>query len=203
MSVSVLLGRARRAWFPLLFVLLFAWLDWLSHHDLVVPILGVLLAAGGILLWPEIAARLGITATVQRIPQRLRPILLALPGLAFVLLRAQGDPRSQTAPTIAVLSLVTVAALSFFGPAVDARLAGWYARRNLIPRLPRMLLTPLLAVVLSYLIVHGNPADLPALTGASAAASGTSPSPLLAVLASLVTTAVGFMLLREPAAESA
>ncbi|HEV3230802.1 MAG TPA: hypothetical protein VG245_00965 [Candidatus Dormibacteraeota bacterium] len=200
MTPGVLLGRARRAWFPLLFVLLFGWLDWLSHHDPVVAVGGVVLAVAGILLWPEIAARLGLTALLQRVPQRFRPVLFAIPGLAFVLVRTQsGGASGQTTQTVAAISLVSVVVLSFLGPAIDRRLAGWYSRRNVVPRLPRMVLAPLLAVVLSYLIVHGAPADLPTLAGVGAASAATTPSSTLAVLASLVAAAVSFLLLREPA----
>ena len=202
MSAGTVLSAVRRSWVPLLFVLLFGWVDWLGHRSLLV-IPGVLLAAALILLWPPVAGRLHLDGLWHRLPAWLRPIAVAAPGLAFLLWRGRTGSLAGTATVVAALSLVSVIALALFGPAIDRRLGGFYRVRNVVPKVVRLLLAPALAIVLSFVVVHG-PSDLRALAGAAAtpATVGTVSSVLI-VIAALLSTAVGFLLLREPAAAPA
>jgi hypothetical protein len=201
LMVGTLLGRARGAWFPILFVLLFAYIDFIAHHNLLVVVGGVALALAAILFWPDLAARLGIGTLVSRIPAPMRPVLFAVPGLAFLLVRGQMGTQTQAAPTVAVISLIVVTALSVLSPAIDPRLSGYYRVRDLVPRLIRMIATPALAIAIGFAIMHGGLTDMPSLLSGKAATSAAAPgalNPFLLVLASLTSTAAGFLLLREP-----
>lgn len=198
---GTLIARARGAWFPLLFVLLFAYIDFIAHHNLLVVVLGVVIAVAAILFWPDVAARLGLDALVGRIPQPVRPILFAIPGLAFLLMRGQTGTQTQAAPLVAVVSLMAVTALTVLSPAIDPRLSGYYRVRDLVPRLVRMIATPALAITLGFAIMHGGFADMPTLLSGKTATAAAAPgpvSPILLVVAALLSTGIGFLLLREP-----
>lgn len=189
--------RAAAAWFPLLFVALFAWLDWITHRSVV-----FLVVVGGgtvavILFRERIVERLKLGPTLAQVPARLRPLLLALPPLLYFVVRGQGT--SDAGIQVLLASIGMILAISFLGPGIDRRLSGFYGRRNRwMPRPARMLLAPVTAILLAFLVVHGTLSDLPALFG-GATNSPASPSGRTGriVLGTLLSGAFAFLLLRE------
>jgi len=176
-TLAELLQRARSSWYVILFILLFAAVDWIAHHDPVIAFLGAIIAIAAVLTWPDVAARLHVDRLLAKVPPLARAALIALPGLAFIALRERGG-------LVAVVTLAAVVGLAVFGPALDRRLAGFYRGRDAVPRAGRMVAAPVLALLVAGAI-------------AAPARGAASVSPVLLVLAALASTAIGFLLLRE------
>jgi len=183
--------------FALAFVALFCYLDWITHRSAVAV---VVIAAGGIaviVFGREIATKLNLQDEIAKIPARAKPILFAAPGLLYFMSRGSGT--SGAGGPVFFASAIAVAAPALFGPEIDARLAGFYAARNkAAPRVLRMIAAPILAVLLSFLIIHGSLGDIGALFGGTTKAART-PAGLGGrfFLAALLSASVSFLLLRE------
>lgn len=189
--------RLRRLWFPLIFVALFAWIDWITHRS----ILFLLLVGGGvaivILYREQIARKLQLHDLLRQLPTQARPFLVAAPPLLYFMVRGQGT--SDAGIQVVLVSLAMVAAVTFLGPQIDQRLAGFYAWRNrFLPQLPRAILALVAAVLVAFLVVHGTLADLPALFGAPTRSPASPTDRTGRLLLSIVLAAsIAFLLLRE------
>jgi hypothetical protein len=184
-------------WLPLFFIGALSYMDWLTHRE----IWFVLVVGGGgaaaILLWPLIKARLGLEPTLAQIPAWARPFLAVAPFVLYFVIRGQG--RSNAGVLVALLSTAIVATTAFFGPAIDRRLAGFYAARNrILPRWLRLVLALSAPLVIALLVVHGSLFALPLLFG------GTTDSPSYAngkavpfALSTILSAGIVFLLLRE------
>lgn len=197
-DAAYIIRRLRATWPVLIFTTLFMWLDWITHRDAAFIVIIGLLVAAVVVFGPAIIAWLNLTATVAMIPWWIKPFLFAAPAYIYLLSRGQGTTDAGT--PIVITGLILLAALLAVGPSLDARLAGFYQARNrLVPRPLRIVLSPLIAIVLSFLIVHGDLSSLPAFWGGStqtrkrAAETDTS----LFVIAALLSTIVTLLLLRE------
>jgi hypothetical protein len=206
--------RLAASWPALLYVAIFAWLDWISHRDLLFLLIGFAVVAG-LLFAPEILARIatasggqyvGLVSKIRQlgksldaIPSVVRPFLAAIPGLLYLVLRGSGTAPPEMGASVVVVVLALMVAATLFGPRLDARLQPWYGIRDRVPRAVRLLLTPFIAIVLGFLIVHQNLADLPALFG-GATTTPRSPAEvgvLLFVLAAALSTIASYLLLHE------
>lgn len=160
--------RARRKWFLLIWIVLFIYFDYVIHRDFGTLVLAI--ASLALALYPqEILARLGWTQRYQevraRIPPALMPLVPAVPALAYTLIRGQGT--SNGGSVWALLTAIVLGwALRQYGAKVDERLAPTYRYRDRVPTWARMALAPGGAIIFSFLIIHGNLADLPVLVGA-------------------------------------
>ena len=150
-----------------------------------------------ILFGREIGERTGLAEATKQIPPKVRPVLMALPPTLWFAIRGEGTSGAGIAMIFASLALV--AAVSFFGPQIDAALVGFYAARNrLLPRGLRLVLVIVLPVLISLIIVHGSLEALPVLF------QGTTDSPKSAqgqagtiVFASLMSAVAALLLMRE------
>lgn len=202
------LKRAKRAWYPLLFVLLFLWLDWITHRSFVFVIVGGAIAVGVIVfpkqiqakLPPDLAKRFNLTDPLAQVPPKIKPFVAASPGLLYFMLRGKGT--SGAGLTVPVVSLLAGACVRAYGEQIDKRLAGFYRVRDVVPRVVRMVLVPVLSIVLAFLIIHGNVGDMGALIG-KATTQPRSPAGLQGrfILATLATMTVSILLLRRSSKE--
>jgi hypothetical protein len=189
--------RARRDWLPLLFVALFAWLDWVINRSLAFVLLAGGGVSGAIMFRAEIAERLGLVRWFKFVPARVASLLFATPGLLYFLIRGQGT--SEAGLAVVLATLLALATIMFCGSRIDDRLAPFYAFRDrILPRMFRMLIALAVAILMSFLIIHGSLGDLPALFG------GTTHSPQAPAgiqwrffLATLLAAASAFLLVRE------
>ena len=193
--------RLMSSWFPLVFVVLFTWLDWISHRDLFAAI--ILFGGSAVVIFrSEIGARTGLTKVAEQLPPQAKPIFLAIPGLVYYYLRGQGTADPTVANAVILFTMGFVVVVAIFGQKIDARLAGFYESRNrILPRLVRGILAPVLAVLISFAVIHGNLGDLPALFGGTtvAARSPVEVSTLTFVVATLLAAGASFLLLRDRA----
>jgi hypothetical protein len=187
------------------YVLFFAWLDWIMHRSVVfILVVGAGLIAAAVLrsrLAGSIAsaARGGgaIVDAWQRVPARVRRLLVSLTPLLYFLFRGQGT--SGAGMAVLMAGVAVAAAVIFLGHVIDPPLRGFYAARDrLLARWLRTLLAPVLGVLIAFLVVHGSLLDLPALFG------GQTNSPQSPVgmsgrlfLATLLAGACTVLLLRE------
>jgi len=206
--------RLGRVWPTFIFLAIFGWLDWLTHRQLGVTIFGGGAIIALILFWPQLIVACGLQPLRERTPPFVPPLLLATPGMVYLLTRGAGT--SDAGPAVVVTAMLLIAVFAFFGQWIDARMSGWYRIRNrVLPRFLRIILTPIVAILLSFAIVHGSLTDLPALWGAgtatpkrvrtvgyfgeSVAVVDTATFVLAAILAALVA----MLLLREEPARRA
>lgn len=184
--------------FVLAFIALFAYLDWITHRSMVETVLLGGLAAGGFLYRRTIVERLGIQEQVAGMSRVWRTVLAALPGFLYFMVRGQGT--SGAGGTVLVGLVIVVGASAVFGPALDAKLAGFYAARNRwLPRALRMVLAIVAPVLVAFIVIHGSLSDLPALFG------GTTNHPMSPVgredrflLGTLLSAVAAWLLLRDP-----
>lgn len=146
------------------FVAIFAYFDWMMHRSVATAIILGLIAGGLILFWSSIIDALNLRETANAIPQRVKPVLAAIPGVAYFLIRGQGT--SGSGGIVLVSMLVIIAISVVFGPAMDRALTGYYRARNrVLPRPLRMALAIVLPILVAFLVIHGSLSDLPALWG--------------------------------------
>jgi len=160
-----LLSRLKQSWFPLLFLALFAWLDWIMHRSLFFIYQVGGFAAAIILLRPEIRQLLG-----GRINVRLHPVITTLlwaaPALIYFIYRGQGTSAAGVPVVIAVCG--TLIATAAFGEQIDAKLAGYYrVRDRIVPPVLAGILVLVVPILISFAVIHGSLSDLPALLGGS------------------------------------
>jgi len=160
-----LLSRLKRSWFPLLFLALFAWLDWIMHRSLY-----FILQAGGtvaaiVLLRPEIGQLVRGRFNV-RVHPVVTTLLWAAPALIYFYFRGQGTSSAGIPVIIAVCGTLIVTAL--FGERIDAALAGYYrVRDRILPPPVAAILVLVVPIVISFAVIHGSLSDLPAFVGGS------------------------------------
>lgn len=190
------------------YVLFFAWLDWIIHRSVVfVVVVGAGLITAAVLRSRGAGSAASATRGGQamqpvvdawrRLPARVRQLLVSLTPLLYFLFRGQGT--SGAGMAVLMAGLVVAAAVIFLGPVIDPPLRGFYAVRDrLLARWVRALLAPVLGVLIAFLIVHGSLLDLPALFGGPTN-SPQSPYGLSGrfFLATLLAGACTVLLLRE------
>jgi len=151
-------------WLALAFVAVFAYFDWIMHRELATTLILAAAVAGVIVFRPRLIAALNLGDPLAAIPRRFKPILAAIPGVAYFLIRGQGTSGSGTVVLLSMLAVVAASVL--LGSAFDRTLAPYYRVRNrLLPRPLRMVLAIVLPVLVAFLVIHGSLADLPALFG--------------------------------------
>jgi hypothetical protein len=190
--------RLTAIWPVLIFVALFTWLDWITHRDIAFIIIFLIVGVGLLVFWPMIIVALNLTDVVAKIPWWVRPFLYAAPAYIYMLSRGQGTTDAGT--PIIITGLVLLAALLFIGPSIDSVLAGYYrVRDRLVPRPVRIVLSPVIAIVLSFLIVHGDLSSIPAFWGGATNTRrmAIETSVWLFVAAALLSMIVTILLLRE------
>lgn len=161
---SAVLARARRMWVVLASFVLLCYLDWLTHRDVAFLIIAGGLVLTLLLIGPELAEAVGLRAPLSRLPAVVKSLLFAAPGYAYLASRGQGT--TDVAAPVIVTGIVIIIVLAVTGEAIDTRLAPFYSARNrVLPRGVRQGLTLVLAIVASFLIIHGDITDLPALFG--------------------------------------
>jgi hypothetical protein len=191
------------SWLALAFVVVFCYLDWITHREVATTLfLGA--AAGGVILYRRaLVARLNLGPTLESLSPRVKPILAAIPGVAYFLIRGQGT--SGAGGIVLVSMALVVGASVLFGPQLDVKLAGFYGSRNrVLPKVLRMALAIVVPVLVAFVVVHGSLSDLPALFGGSTN-HPSSPAGLESrfLVATMLSAAVSWLLLREaPAAPS-
>jgi len=186
------------------YVVLLAWLDWITHRSIVF----VIVVGGGLIAAALYRSRIGkaimaaewarpVVEAWDKAPPRVRQLLTSLTPLLYFLIRGQG---TSGAGVVVVLAGAMVAcAVIFFGKEIDARLASFYqARDKVLARGARMVLAPVLGIVIAFVVVHGSLSDLPALFGGQTS-SPQSPAGLVGsmFLATLLAGVSTVLLLRE------
>ena len=159
--------RARTAWFPLTFVALFAWLDWVLHRN---PLF-ILLVGGAvvvaILYRAEIAQRTGFVEFMRRLSPVNQALMRAAPALLYFLLRGRGTAGGG-AILVVLVALGVVIGMAKYGEQIDQRLSSFYRVRDRVLSVRvRTIIAVIFPVVVGFGIIHGSLADLPALFGAS------------------------------------
>jgi hypothetical protein len=165
------------------YLLLFAWLDWITHRS----VLFILIVGGALLLGALFRSRVGeairkaslrdSSGAIARVlevwadlPWQVRRILVALTPLIYFLVRGQGT--SGAGFVVVFATLLVVLAIVLLGTQIDRLLDPFFVLRDkVLPRWVRHLLAPVLAIIIAFVIVHGSLLDLPALFG------GTTHSP--------------------------
>ncbi|MHB8510339.1 MAG: hypothetical protein ACYDGR_17110 [Candidatus Dormibacteria bacterium] len=203
-SREMAIKRAGSRWFSLVYLGLIGWLDYITHRDLLFLFFALGLTVVLVLFPHEVSdwARkwIDLRGLLARVPPRWRPVLpVALAGFYFY---ARGAGTSGAGESVLITMLAVAALMVVFGGRVDARLAPFYERRDrLLPRTLRMALTPVIALVLSFGLVHGNLGDFPAFYGGRPtlhrSPAGRSD---LVVFAVLLSAAASYLLLRQPPA---
>jgi hypothetical protein len=185
------------SWLALAFVVVFCYLDWITHREAAATVLLGAAATGVIVYRRALIAKLNLGPTMESLSPRVKPILAAIPGVAYFLLRGQG---TSGAGGIVLISMALVVGASvLFGPQLDVKLAGFYGSRNrVLPKVLRMALAIVVPVLVAFLVVHGSLSDLPALFGGSTN-HPSSPAGLenRFLLATILSAAVSWLLLRE------
>lgn len=208
--------RLRRFWLVLIYVGLFAWFDWIAHRDLVFLAFGVLIVAM-LVLAPEIGQALSrlqggrwaagvakftqLLRGVPAIPPIVRPFLLAIPGLTYLVARGQGTAPNGMAAVVVVTVLAFLVVVVIAGSRIDAVLAPYFAIRNRVPRTVRLVTAPIISIVVAFLVVHQDLGDLPALWGGT---TNTRRTPTevdiwLFGLAALLASVLSYLLVHEAA----
>lgn len=159
--------RARAAWFPLTFVALFAWLDWVLHRNplFILVVGGAVVAA--ILYREEIAQRSGLGEFMRGLSPVNQALMRAAPALLYFLLRGRGTAGGG-AILVVLVALGVVFGMVRYGEQIDQRLSSFYRVRDRALSLRvRTIIAVIFPVVVGFGVIHGSLADLPALFGAS------------------------------------
>lgn len=194
----------RAIWIFAAYVVFFAWLDWITHRSIVF----IVVVGGGLIVAALYKSRIGkaimsaewprpIVEVWEKMPPRVRQLLVSLTPLLYFLIRGQGT--SNAGIVVVIASVIVAGGVIFLGQAIDSRLKGFYTTRNrVLARGLRMVLAPILGIVIAFLIVHGSLGDLPALFGGETA-SPQSSADLTGqfFLATLLAGACTVLLLRE------
>ena len=187
----------RGALLPIIFIVVLGYVDWLAHRNIPVVVIGGVVAIGLALFRSQISSRLLRIPAIARIPEPVRTIGLAAIPLLYFSLRGRGT--SGAGGLVLVVGLAVVVAIQLFGPALDRSLARFYEARNrVLPRWLRMLLVPLVAIVVTFLLIHGSLGDLPAMFGGTTRAPASPAGRQgLFLVGVLLSAAAGILLLRE------
>lgn len=186
-----------RSAFGLAAIALLGYFDWITHREAATSIVLIAIAGALVVFRDEALQRSGLAPMLRDVPSVIRPVLAALPALAYFLIRGQG---TSGAGEVVLLSMgITVGTVALGGPAIDAKLAGFYVARNRILPLPlRMTLALVVPVLVAFLVIHGSLADLAALFG------GTTNHPMPPsgregrfLFGTLLSAASAFLLVRE------
>ena len=215
-ETSNFLARARAAWLPLLYVVIFAWLDWITNRSVLFILFVGGLAVATLLYPEELTGRLAqllrnvsdqaakaVDSTYQswqRSPLWLRRAAVGLVPLTYFLLRGQGTSEAGGTVTIAILLLLAVTAGS---GRIDAVLGPYYSVRNrLLPAAVRAAVALGLAILIAFAVVHGSLRDIVALFG-GATVDSQAPTGLQGrfFVAVLLSGACAFLLMREADAD--
>lgn len=157
--------RLSQARIPMLMLVVIIWLDWLMYRNVVATVMFGGIAAALLLFRRDLIGALRMEHVLRTTPLTLRVIGAALPGLAYFLLRGQGESGAGFVVTVTTLACVT--GLAVLGDALDAMLGGWYRLRDrLLSRRVRIGLLVAVPIILGFAVVHGSLIDLPALVGA-------------------------------------
>jgi len=197
------------------YLILFAWLDWITHRSVIfIWIVGGGLILGAVLM-PQIRAAVRSAATrdsagfVGRVvgfwdalPEPVRRIAIALTPLIYFVFRGQGT--SDAGLVVIFATLLVVLAIVLLGKQIDQVLDPFYAARDgILPRWLRAILAPVLGVLVAFVVVHGSILDLPALFG------GPTRSPQSPVglefrflVATLLASVLAVLLVRERSSDS-
>jgi hypothetical protein len=189
--------RAKEIWFPLVLLGIMGYFDYLAYGNIVAVVLIGGISLGVILFRKEIAAKLNLGQALQGVPRWARQMFVAVPAMLWFVIRGQGTSGAGIA--VMLLTLAIVAAIGMFGPAIDAKLSGFYAGRNrVLPKPVRMVLAIVLPILVGFWVVHGTLKGLPVLF------FGTTSSPAYAsdrlglfLLSTFLSAAIAFLLLRE------
>jgi hypothetical protein len=208
--------RLRRIWLVLVYVGLFAWFDWIAHRDVLFLAFAVLVVAM-LLLAPEIGQAVSrlqggryaagvaqLTKLIHgfpAIPPIVRPFLLAIPGLSYLVARGQGTAPDGMALVVVVTVLSFLVVVVVAGGRIDAGLAPYFAIRNRVPRIARLVIAPIVSIIVAFLVVHQDLGDLPALWGGT---TNTRHTPAdvdlwLFGLAALLASVLSYLLIHEAA----
>lgn len=182
---------------PVIIIVVLGYLDWLTHRNVPVVLVGGAIAIGIALFRSRISARLLQVPAIARTPGPVRTIAVAAIPLLYFAFRGEGT--SGAGALVLVVTLVVVGATQLLGPSLDRSLIGFYAARDrLLPGWLRATLVPLFAIFVTFLLVHGSLADVPALFGGT---TGSPASPAgregRLVVGILLSAAAGILLLRE------
>ena len=160
-----LTSRARDSWFPLLFVAVFAWLDWVLHGSIAF-ILIIGLPAVAIILFREKIMRLTpIGQILHSMPPSIGAVVRASPALLYFLVRARGTA-GPTAIFVVLLVGAAILGMVKYGRSLDSRLSVFYKSRDRIlgTRLTAFLLI-LFPILIGFALIHGSITDISALFG--------------------------------------
>lgn len=198
-------GHARRAIpiLPFFFVGLIAYFDWISNKQTAVAIMIGAVGSIAIMFRDQLIDRVGLRPYLDRLPTWARAILPAIPALILVLARGQGT--ANAGGTVLLASVLVMVATVGFRSQIDAKLAGFYKKRDrILPRFARGILVAIVPILAGFLIVHGSLKDIPALWGAVTqhAASPAGRGGQI-FFATIVSAALGYVLMAEPQGQSA
>ncbi len=181
-----------------LYVALLMWLDWVMHRQPVVIML--LLAASATIF----LTRTRFAPKVQVYGVQISPLSGAAVALVTMLLAplyflVRGAGTYEGAGGLIMLMLATGAVLSLCAPLLDRLLAPLYVLRDrTMNRYSVIAVSVALPVGISFVVVHGNLLDLPALVGGQTRApkpptdmGGRLPT------AVILSAVVAFLLLRD------
>ena len=186
-----------KATFGLAAIALLGYFDWITHREAATAIVLVAIAGGLVMFRDEALERSGLAPMFRDLPSVIRPVLAAVPALAYFLVRGQG---TSGAGGMVLLSMaITVGTVALSGPAIDAKLAPFYLARNRVLPLPlRMTLALVMPVLVAFVVIHGSLADVSALFG------GTTNHPMSPtgregrfLFGTLLSAAAAFLLVRE------
>lgn len=190
--------RVKQSWFPLMFLLLFAWLDWIMHRSILF-LLFIGGAAVALVLFRQDIGRVVRARLNVQVHPVASTLLWAAPALLYFLMRGQGTSGAAIPVILAVCG--TLVSTAIFGDRIDAVLSGYYkVRDRILPPVVAAVLVLVLPILISFAVIHGSLSDLPAFFGGSTE-SPLSPSGLWFrfFLGTLLATVLTVLLTRRPA----
>lgn len=189
-----------RALIPVVFLGLMLYVDWITHREVRFIVIAGSVTMIGLIASRIVLARQTFTGNLATWGPRLVPIAYALPGVMYLNSgRGRGTLPASVASSVARTTFVLVAIVSLLGPWIDVRLDAFYATRDrILPLLIRILLAPVAAVLISFLVVHGSLADLPAMWGGQTESAKAAPEVPGSTYrnAAILSAGVSFLLLR-------
>ena len=194
--------RAQNQLLPLGGVLVFGFLDF-QLHDQVLGMLIVLLAGAGIVLF----AREIVSWATRRVLENtnlnesalawVQPLFFSVPAALYFLIRGAGTIGSPLLIGLAIAALPP--ALSYFSPRFDETLRSFYETRDrLIPAAAKPFVLIAISVVVSFGLIHGNVSDVDILWG-STATNRAPPDTTKVLLIAVFNVLLAFAMLRTPA----
>ncbi|MFE7777711.1 hypothetical protein ACFU5O_28185 [Streptomyces sp. NPDC057445] len=191
--------RIKQAWFPLTFIGLLAWLDWIMHRSLLFILVVGGATTAAFLYRKELAQHLQLTGRLRQLPPIARALIRATPPLLWFLVRGQGT--SGVGWLVVLLVLGSVAAMTRWGTVVDHYLAHFYSLRDrLLSYRTRSVLVLFIPLVTAFGIIHGNPLDVIALIGGPTTQPQAAPGLIgRFILGTIVAIALTALLMRRAA----